>query len=109
MYFLGSKERFSEVINSIIKDKFEFCTLYCEPFAGGLNILPLLDKKFEKYYINDLNTYMYNLYMSIRDDGKFVERIDKAKSLLTEGFIGQLMKGFSQQEQKMIARFLSKL
>ena len=34
---------------------------------------------------------------------------DKAKSLLTEGFIGQLMKGFSQQEQKTITQFLSKL
>ena len=80
MYYLGSKEKYSKIINTLIADNFNNLSEYCEPFAGGLNIISSLEKVFDKYYINDLNADMYHLYIALRDDEKFIFRIEKAKA-----------------------------
>lgn len=81
MYFLGNKKKCANEINRVIDKYFLETSTYIEPFAGGLNIFSHLNKKFDKYYINDINADLYNLYLNIRDNGQFDVRLLELKKL----------------------------
>lgn len=62
--YSGSKTKYLDTINSFINlsDK----TIYCEPFIGSGVIFFNLEKQFEKYYINDLDSNLCLIFETVK-------------------------------------------
>jgi DNA adenine methylase Dam len=63
--YSGSKYKYVETINKIINKSDK--KIYCEPFIGSGAVFFNLEKKFDKYFINDLNPHVYQVYNSFKN------------------------------------------
>ena len=72
----GSKKKLlNEMLNSFDKN----AKIYIEPFLGSgvvlINVLENVDDfKYEKYYVNDINSNIINFYKLLKEEYKYVER-----------------------------------
>lgn len=62
--YSGSKNKYVPLINSYIDRSIK--KIYCEPFIGSGAILFNLNKKFEHYYINDIDRNIYLMYKTFQ-------------------------------------------
>jgi len=59
-----------------------------EPFLGGASVYLALKQQYpdKKYWINDLNTDLYHLWLNIRDmPGKLVKKVQEVKDIEKDG------------------------
>jgi len=62
--YSGSKIRYVDLINEYINNSKK--SIYIEPFVGSGAVLFNLEKTFDKYFINDLDTNIFRIYETFK-------------------------------------------
>lgn len=96
MKYMGSKARFANELLAIMLDKCN-TDIYCEPFAGGMNIICKAPREMRRY-ANDSNKYLIAMWLAINQGWKPPEEVSRelyneCKSLINHpdyliGYVG---------------------